>query len=153
MVLVRRAAAADADDIAAVHIAAFKAAYPTLRLVHTDDEVRRWIREHVVPETECWVAAEGPTVVAMMSLTPGWVDQLYVDPHRQGEGIGRQLLELAKSRAEADLDLWTFQVNAPARRFYGRNGFVEVELTDGEGNEEREPDVRLRWRSGESHSG
>jgi len=44
------------------------------------------------------------------------------------------------------------QVAAPvgcedeARRFYGREGFVEVEHTDGAGNEEGEPDVRLEWR-------
>jgi putative acetyltransferase len=40
------------------------------------------------------------------------------------------------------LRLWTFQRNAGARRFYERNGFAAVELTDGLGNEEREPDVR-----------
>jgi hypothetical protein len=27
-----------------------------------------------------------------------------------------------------------------------RHGFTEVELTDGSGNEEREPDVRLAWQ-------
>jgi hypothetical protein len=41
--------------------------------------------------------------------------------------------------------LWTFQVNGPARRFYERHGFVEVAQTDGSGNEEAEPDVRLEW--------
>jgi GNAT superfamily N-acetyltransferase len=83
----------------------------------------------------------------MMALKPGWVDQLYVAPDRLGEGIGRRLLELAKSRADADgLQLWTFQVNDRARRFYERNGFIEAELTDGSGNEEREPDVRYVWR-------
>ena len=34
------------------------------------------------------------------------------------------------------------QRNAGARRFYERNSFVAVEFTDGNGNEEREPDVR-----------
>ena len=32
-----------------------------------------------------------------------------------------------------------------ARRFYAREGFVEVDWTDGAGNEEHEPDVRCRW--------
>jgi GNAT superfamily N-acetyltransferase len=83
----------------------------------------------------------------MMSLKPGWVDQLYVAPDRLGEGIGRRLLELAQSRAGADgLQLWTFQVNERARRFYERNGFELAEMTDGSGNEEREPDVRYVWR-------
>ena len=31
------------------------------------------------------------------------------------------------------------------RAFYAREGFVEVDWTDGAGNEEHEPDVRCRW--------
>jgi hypothetical protein len=41
--------------------------------------------------------------------------------------------------------LWTFQANAPARRFYERHGFGAVEFGDGSGNEEGEPDVRYVW--------
>jgi hypothetical protein len=44
------------------------------------------------------------------------------------------------------LQLWTFQRNTAARRFYGRLGFVAVEQTDGSRNEEDEPDVRYRWQ-------
>jgi GNAT superfamily N-acetyltransferase len=65
--------------------------------------------------------------------------------HGAAGALGRRLLDLAKERADGLLELWTFQVNAPARRFYERNGFVAVELTDGTGNEEREPDMRYRW--------
>jgi hypothetical protein len=41
--------------------------------------------------------------------------------------------------------LWTFRRNEDARRFYERLGFCVVELTDGSGNEEREPDVLYAW--------
>ncbi|WP_298279395.1 hypothetical protein [uncultured Bradyrhizobium sp.] len=41
--------------------------------------------------------------------------------------------------------LWTFQRNARARRFYEARGFVAVEQTDGSRNEEQEPDVRYLW--------
>ena len=56
------------------------------------------------------------------------------------------LSSLAEAVAESILtvDLWTFQRNAGARRFYERNGFVAMEFTDGASNEEREPDVRYR---------
>ena len=37
--------------------------------------------------------------------------------------------------------VYTFQANAGARRFYERHGFVPVEFTDGQANEERCPDV------------
>lgn len=118
-----------------------------MRLAHDDESVRAWVRSRLVPETECWVALDAGAVVGMMSLSPGWVDQLYVAPDRLGEGIGRRLLELAQSRADDGLQLWTFQVNDGARRFYERNGFTAVEFTDGLTNQEHEPDVRFVWRT------
>ena len=39
-----------------------------------------------------------------------------------------------------------FQKNMPAIRFYSRRGFHLVELSDGSGNEEREPDAVYQWR-------
>ena len=42
--------------------------------------------------------------------------------------------------------LWTFQQNAGARRFYERHGLAAIEFTEGEGNEEKTPDVRYEWK-------
>jgi GNAT superfamily N-acetyltransferase len=145
----RRAVDADAAAVAEVWLASFSDALPTVRRAHDDADVRRWVAAHLVPATECWLATDDDEVVAMMALSPGWIDQLYVVPGRQGRGIGAQLVRLAQGRAVAEgwgsLQLWTFQVNASARVFYVRHGFHEVELTDGATNEEREPDVRLTW--------
>jgi GNAT superfamily N-acetyltransferase len=47
---------------------------------------------------------------------------------------------------EPRLVLWTFQANSAAIAFYLREGFVEIERTDGAGNEEGLPDVRMIWR-------
>jgi hypothetical protein len=41
--------------------------------------------------------------------------------------------------------LWTFQKNARARRFYEQRGFTAVRFTEGEGNIEKEPDVLYAW--------
>lgn len=89
---------------------------------------------------------DGGRVVADMVLAPGWIEHLYVAPDRLGTGIGRRLVDFAKERQPDGLTLWTFQVNARARRFYERNGFVAVEFGGGSGNEERQPDVRYEWR-------
>ena len=70
--------------------------------------------------------------------------QLYVHPGAQGRGVGSALLDLAKTTGDR-LQLWTFQRNLAARRFYERHGFVLVEETDGARNEEREPDALYRW--------
>lgn len=143
----RRATAADADAVADIFIDSYRAALPTVRRAHEDSDVRRYVREVLIPQTECWVAIEGSgRLVAMMSLKPGWVEQLYVAPDRLGIGIGRRLIDLAKERSAGELQLWTFQVNDRARRFYERNGFAVAEMTDGSTNEEREPDIRFIWR-------
>jgi hypothetical protein len=32
-----------------------------------------------------------------------------------------------------------------ARHFYSRRGFLDCEFTDGQGNEEKMPDLRMVW--------
>jgi GNAT superfamily N-acetyltransferase len=140
----RRAVSADADATATVYLDSFRAALPSVRRAHSDEDVRAWIRDFVVLAQECWVAEEDDRIVGMMVLEGDLVDQMYVAPDRLGQGIGRRLLDHAKV-GRTSLRLYTFAVNKRARRFYGRNGFVEIEATDGSGNEEREPDVLLAW--------
>jgi GNAT superfamily N-acetyltransferase len=144
---IRRAEARDAIAVADVLIRSRRAATGSIpAAVHTDDETRDWIGMVVIPEREVWLAESAVgEVVAMMVLDGGWIDQLYVDPAWTGKGIGTRLVELAKSRRPAGLQLWTFVTNAGARRFYERHGFVAVETTDGSHNEEAEPDIRFVW--------
>jgi GNAT superfamily N-acetyltransferase len=141
---IRRATLADADAVADVYLDSFRATY-AFPLVHTDDEVRGWIRGFLDSEQETWIAVDGRRVVAMMVVGPGDLDQLYVAPDRLGAGIGRRLLEVAKERYPDGLSLYTFQVNDRARRFYERNGFTAEWFGDGSANEERQPDVRYVW--------
>jgi len=154
---VRRASAGDAPAVADVWLRSFAGALPTVRKAHSDDDVRAWIRNVVVPDHETWVATVDGAVAAMMVLDAGSVggagpdgageiDQLYVDPPSQGHGLGSRLVDVAKLRCPAGLELWTFQVNLAAQRFYERHGFVAIGRTDGSGNEEQEPDIRYRWR-------
>ncbi len=141
----RRAVPDDAAAVADVYLAAYRSVY-AFPLAHSDDEVRGWIASRVVPGLETWVAEADGEVVAMLVLDETMLDQLYVRPDRQGEGIGSALVDLAKARRPAGLDLYTFQVNDRARRLYERHGFEVVALGDGSGNDERQPDVRYRWR-------
>lgn len=144
--VLRRARPVDAPAVAEVWLRSFDAALPTVRRAHPDADVRRWLRDVVVPREETWVAELGGAVVGVLALTPGWIDQLYLAPDVRGRGIGGRCVALAQERQPGGLELWTFQVNGPAQRFYERHGFVAVERTDGTGNEEREPDVRYEWQ-------
>ncbi len=144
---IRRAASADdVGQSAEVCLAARHANRTTIpALVHTDDEVRRWFHEVVMPERDLWVAEAGGVVVGVLVLDGPELDQLYVAPGETSNGIGRALLDHAKARRPDGLALWVFESNVGARRFYEREGFVEVDRTDGSGNEEHAPDVRCAW--------
>nr|WP_308288236.1 GNAT family N-acetyltransferase [Streptomyces corallincola] len=145
-VVIRRAEAADAPGVADVWLRSFTAALPTVVRPRSDDEVRDYIRDVVVPLRETWVAdAPGAGVVGMMVLNGAQLSQLYLAPEWRGHGLGDRFVQLAKERSPGGLTLWTFQINEPAHRFYERHGFVAVERTDGSGNEEHEPDVRYEW--------
>ncbi|MET8243594.1 GNAT family N-acetyltransferase [Streptomyces sp. NPDC005202] len=144
----RRADGADAGAAADVWLRSFAVTLPTVVRPRSDDEVRDYIRDVVVPLQETWVAeaADGGGIVGVMVLDGDLLSQLYLDPDWRGRGIGDRFVALAKERSPQGLALWTFQVNKPARRFYERHGFVAVEYTDGSGNAEREPDARYVWR-------
>ena len=61
-------------------------------------------------------------------------------------GAGTQLIDAAKATAGIGaLELWCFQANERARRFYEARSFRAIRFTDGADNEERTSDVRYRW--------
>ena len=150
MLTIRRALPTDAKDIATIYLASFGATYD-FALAHSDAEIRDWIAGHVIAELETWVAEEaaepGDTeVVGYIVLSSMEAIQLDVKSGRTGEGIGSQLMDQAKAQRPDGFELWTFQVNSGARRFYERHVFEAVEFGDGSHNEEGQPDVRLVWR-------
>ncbi|MEO0989588.1 MAG: GNAT family N-acetyltransferase [Pseudomonadota bacterium] len=108
--------------------------------VHDHEDVQRHYRETVFAQRE--VLVSGQPVAGYIALDDqDYVTALFVAT--PGRGIGKALLDRAKVM-RPKLNLWTFQVNTGARRFYAREGFREVEMTTGD-NEEGLPDVRLEW--------
>jgi GNAT superfamily N-acetyltransferase len=143
--ILRPATASDAEAVATVWLRSRRASIPSIpEPVHTDEDVRRWVSDVLVPKGGTWVVENELGVIAMMSVRDGWIDQLYVDPVHIGRGKGTRLLDQAKRLSPGGLDLWTFQSNGRARRFYEAHGFRAVEETNGD-NEEGAPDVRYRW--------
>ena len=145
----RLADEADVAGIAEVLLAARDASVTAGSMpaaVHPASDMPRHVREDLLPHREVWVAqAPNGPVVGVMALDESWLDDLYVAPAHAGQGIGSALLDLAKTLRPGGFDLWVFEVNAPARRFYERHGLVAVERTDGAGNVERAPDWRYAW--------
>ncbi len=147
-IVIRRAGPEDAGGVGDVWLTSWRATFD-FPPGHPDADVRRWLAEELMPATEGWVAVDpedGGRVVGFMALSAAMVEQLYIAPDWIGRGLGDRLITLAKGRRPNGLDLYCFQVNAFARRFYERRGFVPIAFGDGSNNEEHQPDVRYAWR-------
>lgn len=73
------------------------------------------------------------------------LNALYVAEGARGEGVGSALVDALKADRDR-LELWTFEANEGAQRFYLRHGFAEVGRTDGTGNDEKLPDIKYIWQ-------
>ena len=133
-----------AADCASVLRTTRKHSLPYLPDLHSEDEDIRFLADRVFAADTVLLALHDGKVVGFIAFSEGWVDHLYVVPGWQGRGIGRELLGRAKLQCRT-LQLWTFEQNIGALRFYEREGFRVVKRTNGSGNEEKEPDVLLRW--------
>ena len=150
--LLRPLADGETDAVVQVHLAARATAAERGTMpaaVRPPEDARRWFRDRVVGHREIWVAERPGSpangVVGLLVLDTAFVDQLYVRPDSQRDGIGTALLDLAKALRPEGFDLWVFEVNAPAIALYERYGLRLVERTDGAGNDELAPDRRYRW--------
>lgn len=132
------------EEAARVHRLSFDHQLPWLAGLHAADEDLYFFRERMFTECRVWGAIDGGVIVGIIAFTSDWINQLYVLPEAQGRGVGSKLLAVAQANA-SHLQLWTFQKNAPARKFYEARGFAVVRQTDGSSNEEREPDVLYSW--------
>jgi len=119
---------------------------PWLAVVHTPEEELAFFLNQVIPHSDVHVACCGQKIAGFIARQHNHVDHLYVSPSYWSRGIGSLLLASVQRDANI-LDLWTFQRNSGARRFYERHGFTAIEFTDGSRNEEKEPHVRYVWQS------
>ena len=134
----------DMDAAARVVRTAFDQALPSLAGLHTPEEDQWFFRERVFETCEVWGAFDGAAMRGIIAFREGWIDQLYVLPTAQRRGVGKDLLQVAQNAFDR-LQLWTFQRNAPALRFYEARGFALIQQTDGARNEEKEPDALYLW--------
>ena len=134
----------DAGGIAAVFSSSLRL-LTFLPVLHTVEEDRRFIENIVLKECEVIVAEGDPGIVSFLALNGEEIRLLYSHPDFIGSGAGSLLLDAVKKSSVAALELWCFQANARARRFYEERGFRAVRFTEGRDNEEKVPDARYRW--------
>ena len=141
----RRASGGDAREVAEVYIASRRGAAEFMPTIHSDEEIRGWIASVLVPNLEVWVAEVDGRIGGFVALDGEMLDQLFIAPAMQRQGVGERLLNMAKEVSPRRLRLYTFQKNTPARHFYEARGFVAIDFNDGSRNEEQTPDVLYEW--------
>jgi len=141
-VLLRDAWPTDAGKVGSI-LSDFVTATPWMPRLHSRAEDigfagmmidRGWVR----------VAWDRTNVLGFCAREGEDVHALYVEAAMQRQGIGSALIADAQA-AVPRLTLWTFEANVDAQAFYAALGFAEVERTDGAGNDEQLPDIRLVW--------
>jgi GNAT superfamily N-acetyltransferase len=141
--MIRRATLDDAPAIGEVF---GRARDEMTYLPRIPDDDRPLLGGWFLERAELWVAEEDGRIVGFAGVSGRELTHLYTDPPGQNRGVGTALLDHVKRLRPEGLELWVFQKNDGARRFYERHGFELVQLTDGAGNMEHEPDARYEWR-------
>lgn len=145
----RNATSEDSARVADIYLTSRKQYLSYAPLAHTDEAVRSWIQDQLIPTGNVIVIETDRSVVGFLATSKdgshGWIDHIYLDPSSVGAGLGSLLMDEAKQILGAPIRLYTFQQNEDARRFYRRHGFREIEFNDGASNEERTPDVLFEW--------
>lgn len=141
--ILRPALAEESAALAAI-LTAWAAQTDWLPKLHSAEEDRVFMAG-LVATGQVTLAEDLTGPVGFLGREGNEVNHLFVAHAARRQGVGRCLLDQAKS-AQPVLRLWCFQANTGARAFYAREGFVEIDRTDGRRNDESLPDVRLEWR-------
>ena len=86
---------------------------------------RKKIPEEYIPNVETWVYEKDSKVVGFITLINELIYAFFVDTDFQRIGIGRELMEHAKS-LRPFLELYVFKENKIGRNFYDKCGFIKV---------------------------
>jgi len=152
--MLRAAAPEDAEAVTRVLVESRQSFLPYAPSPYPAAEVLEWVTLHLIPAGGVTVALNDGRIVAVLATSEddraAWVEQMYVLPGYENQGIGTQLLRFAHDSVKRPIRLFTFQQNTGARRFYERHGYRAVALSDGQSNEEKCPDVLYEFSGTEA---
>ena len=137
----------DFDAVTILWRVAREKSLPDFQIVkgHFFYEDQDYFRNHILRKNRVWVVEAEDRPVAFMAMENDFIDQLYVHPDHQRQGIGEALVNLACIKSPEHIWLYTLQVNVNARAFYEKNGFIPEKFGVSP-PPESEPDVEYHWR-------
>jgi GNAT superfamily N-acetyltransferase len=123
---IRPARAEEYDEIARV----WMDSWVSTGLAEASDFLLAQLRARIPREVEngwsLFVADDRGTLTAMLALhlRKKYLDQLFVLPKYQGQGLGRTLLAFTRQYLPGEIELRCVRENEKAWRWYEREGFV-----------------------------
>jgi putative acetyltransferase len=124
---IRPLEAVDLDGISRVHWRACRTAYRFMSWSYTEDQVRHWYAGKLEEWDWGQVVCAEDLIVAYLAASGAHIDQLFVDPDHQRAGLGSALLKAMLERRLRPATLHVFAANGPARAFFERFGFRQVD--------------------------
>ncbi|MDQ2903405.1 MAG: GNAT family N-acetyltransferase [Ktedonobacteraceae bacterium] len=119
--------------------------FPDLSHPWTYAQWRERFQDKVTARASVWVAESAGQVIGFLVLreSDSSLDQIFVAPALQHQGVGTLLLNKAKALSPAGLSLDTLLRNTRARRFYEKHGFQPgwVGMNPNSGL----PNIEYRW--------
>jgi putative acetyltransferase len=136
----------DEDASVALWLRTWQATYSEIDFAKRLDWWRARWRNELLPVAEVVVAEAKGAMIGFVTIDTmtGYLDQLVVAPEHWGSGAGLALINEAKRRSPAGVDLDVNVDNARARAFYGKCGFAVT--GDGENPITGRPIHRMSWR-------
>lgn len=95
-----------------------------------------------LPMSEVYLAADTTKIHGFIALVENTIAAIFISPEQQGKGIGKLLINHAKS-IRNNLELNVYQQNTNSVRFYESVGFKVIEETFDEETESKE--FLMRW--------
>jgi ribosomal protein S18 acetylase RimI-like enzyme len=135
--IIRPARAEEYDEVARV----WMESWVSTGLEDASDSLLAKLRARVRIEIEkgwsLYVADDNGKLAAMLAMhvSDGYLDQLFVAPEYQGDGLGRRLLAFTRRHLPDEIWLRCVRENEKAWRWYEREGFAfekeQVDSTSG----------------------
>jgi putative acetyltransferase len=83
-----------------------------------------------------------------MDHDAGFIPAVYLRPQARGNGLGKALLDAAKTARPQGFELTVFEPNSDALRFYKREALVEVPEGRNDDTPEGVDTLLMRWPGG-----
>ncbi|AKH99296.1 sortase-like acyltransferase [Hoeflea sp. IMCC20628] len=147
---VRRATAADLPVCASIINDYLDAGASWLPRVIDRQAIEDMFGADLLDRRTIFVAEDGGEIAGYLSMDQDgrFIHAIYLRPQARCSGLGKALLDAAKSARPQGFELTVFELNSDALRFYKREALVEIPEGRNDDTPEGVATLLMRWPGG-----